>query len=808
MRCWYLSFIGLMCSVAAMAQTAVTGVVCDKATKQGVAYATVALQRDKAVTAAVAADAKGHFSLAAAAGDYTLEVTAVGYAPYSRRITLADKPMQLDTIYIREGVAVEAVTLAVQKPIVTVDAEKVAYSVEDDPESQSATLEEVIRKVPQLTIDAEGNVQMNGQSNFKILVNGRSSSAMSSNFKEVIRSMPASTIKKIEVITNPSMKYDAEGTGGVLNIITTKSRFEGYNGSVTASATNYTNRNWRSSNSANVTLQKGKFSMAAALYYTQLWGLNDSMGGGDMTLQSMVPGTGYDTSLHTSDYGADMLSLYGNLNASYQIDSLNLITAELSGYGGGNKIEQRDAFDYLLSGESVERYNNLTGSRTTWRGVAAALSYERKLRGEGHTLVISDNFSYDPSTEAYDERLDYLVGTPSLNNRTFNGRESNIDNVFQADYTNPISKQHSIEAGLKHTFSQSRLSEGSSFDGIAAPDGSTLLQRNIAAVYAGYTYSMKMLWLRLGGRLEGAWYNTTEQLGSTTERYASRLINAVPYLSLTYMPKMGHTLSLAYSERLARPSINSMSPYVHEVLNTRTYGNPHLSTGVSHTVTLKYAFMSNKWSLAIGATALLSNNQVASYTFLDDEGFINSTYQNYGRTRFYSGDASLTYRPSPKFSLSASIKAGWGHLWLPNAGIDTRGWGITQSLNMNIALWKGARLTLSEHLMRPEPRLGMLFDGVIVNYSARLGQMLCKERLELSLLVNHPHAATYAFRLTNVTPTYIQEAIHRQHARQIRLSITYRFGKQGIAVRTTKRKQHDLSDSVGEKNNSSTGGVM
>ena len=111
---------------------------------------------------------------------------------------------------------IDQVTVTIQKPLVTADAEKTTYSVEDDPQAASSTLEEILRKVPQLTIDAEGNVKLNGQSDFKVLVNGRSS-AMFKNFKDVIRSMPASQIKKIEVITEPSMKYDAEGAGGIIN---------------------------------------------------------------------------------------------------------------------------------------------------------------------------------------------------------------------------------------------------------------------------------------------------------------------------------------------------------------------------------------------------------------------------------------------------------------------------------------------------------------------------------------------------------------------------------------------------------------
>ncbi len=228
-RLWLLLFC-LSSIVVANAETLVCGKVKDAVKGSGVAYATISANRDGAVVAAVAADATGNFSLQIKEeGDYVVEISSVGYQTLLREISAVGKLIDLGEMALAEGVEVDAVAVTVQKPIVIADAEKLSYSVEDDPEAQSSTLEEIIRKVPQLTIDADGKVLMNGQSDYKILVNGRAAGAMGRNFNDIIKSMPASSIKRIEVITNPSMKYDAEGAGGVLNIITSKARFDGYN---------------------------------------------------------------------------------------------------------------------------------------------------------------------------------------------------------------------------------------------------------------------------------------------------------------------------------------------------------------------------------------------------------------------------------------------------------------------------------------------------------------------------------------------------------------------------------------------------
>jgi len=115
---------------------------------------------------------------------------------------------------------------------VKMEVDKIIYSMESDPEAQTNNALEMLRKVPLITVDAEENITMNGQSNFKVLLNGKSSSMMSANLREVLKSMPANTIKDIEVITNPSSKYDAEGVGGIINIITLRKTINGYNGSI------------------------------------------------------------------------------------------------------------------------------------------------------------------------------------------------------------------------------------------------------------------------------------------------------------------------------------------------------------------------------------------------------------------------------------------------------------------------------------------------------------------------------------------------------------------------------------------------
>lgn len=807
----------LACGISANAQTMVRGTVKDAAKGEAVGYATVAAMRDSLVVAAVASTADGVFDLRIKeSGECKVEITAVGYSPFVTSIVADGKVHDLGEVALTEGVEVDAVVLTVQKPIVTADAEKLTYSVEDDPEAQSSTLEEIIRKVPQLTIDAEGKVLMNGQSDYKILVNGHQSSSMSRNFADIIKSMPASSIKRIEVITNPSMKYDAEGVGGVLNIITTKARFDGYSGSVNVAARNMFNRNWDTNNSANFTLQTGKFALSAGLYYSQAWADRDDMGRYDAHVENLTPDGGYKFLKGKGGYGYNYHSVYGNIQASYQIDSLNLVTAEVSAWEGRNRNRQHTDFGYFDSMDSwLYGYDSPETNLYAWLGVDAALNYEHTFRREGHTLTISDNVSVSPPV--VESGIKTILPTEGVTevarqNIGWSERESSVDNVVQVDYRNPITKRHTIEAGAKHFYNYNRLRKMNTFeyaDG-AAPyetNGITRLTRNILGVYFGYAYSVEKFSARAGGRLEGAWYGLNSEEDGKPEKYKSSLINFVPYVSLTYLPKQGHTLAFSYTERLSRPGVYAMSPFVTEDLNSRDYGNPNLKTGVTHNMSLKYSFSDNKWSATVGALMMLSNNLVSNYTFLDGDGMFNSTYGNHGRMRMYGGESSMSFRPSGKFNLSLSVKAGWGRYTLPSQGIETAGWGVSQNFNMTIALWKGAKLSLSEYLVLPEPRMGQRGDRLIVGTSARLGQKLLKEKMEISVVVNNPHEKYSRYVQLQETPTYIQRNTFDNWSRSIRLSISYRFGKQGLYVKSTNKKVDDASDEVSGGSKGNAGGM-
>ena len=790
--------LGLVCLLSLLFGVASAGVVVSGVVKESkgsaVGYATVAAEQSGSVIVALAAGADGRFELSLKDdGDYTVEISAVGYQSVTRKVSAVGKPIDLGEIILTEGVAVDAVAVTIQKPIVIADAEKLSYSVEDDPEAQSSTLEEIIRKIPQLTIDAEGKVLMNGQSDYKILVNGRAAGAMGRNFNDIIKSMPASSIKKIEVITNPSMKYDAEGAGGVLNIITSKTKFDGYNGSVSLTGSNYFDRNYNGQFSGNFALQKEKFSLSAGLYMGANNQYNDPAGYQQTDMQVLNTLSPYSRISQTGEYGWGGKNLYANISMGYQIDTLNLITLETSYWVGSWKNKYYSETKYLDGDNNIlNSHVGNTDSKNGWQGVDFLAAYEHTFKDkQEHTLTVSEYFSIAPPSEVTsNEGVIYPDGSTTDFN-TLN-IASSFENVLQADYNNKWGK-HALEAGLKHSFDRSSLVQsGTNTDFTTTTD----LDKHIAALYAGYALNLKSLTARAGARLEGAWYNS-ESVSNKRESYKSALVNVVPYLSLSYKVKEGHNLSLSYSERLSRPGISTLSPYVTRTATSISYGNPDLKTGVSHTLRMKYAWMNNKWTVSPEFLTMFSNNRVANYAFVDDNGLINQTYLNHGRTRAYALQTSLSYRPSQKLQLATDIRVGYFEDGIPSENIAVKGWAFSESVNATIALWKGARLTISEYCAKMQPQNSAVSKSWYFTTSARLGQKLLKDKLELSVSVQNPHSRTIRHLTESTTPTYLMNQSWKSVNRSIRLSLSYRFGKHGVAVKRTKRKTDSTTEEIG-----------
>ncbi|MBR2114727.1 MAG: TonB-dependent receptor, partial [Prevotella sp.] len=316
----------------------------------------------------------------------------------ARAQTKADS-LRADSIY--KSMELQGVEVVKQKSLVKSDIDKITYDIENDPDSKSNTVIEMLRKVPMVTVDGEDNIQVNGSSSFKVYVNNKPNQMMSNNPKEVLKSMPATSIKKIEVITNPGPKYDAEGVGGILNIITYGQRIEGYTATFSG---NVSNRS--AGGSTYATVKSGKLMMSGRYSYNYYYSPRSYSGSSRKTIGNITDSSS-DLENESTSKGHGH-SQFGSFEASYEIDTLRLLTASFDLYGGGNKNngDGTTLATSPLTQTPLYRYTTDRHSNSNYGYIDGGIDYQRSFSVPERLLTFSYKIEYEPDKS--ESKTDYL----------------------------------------------------------------------------------------------------------------------------------------------------------------------------------------------------------------------------------------------------------------------------------------------------------------------------------------------------------------------------------------------------------------
>lgn len=485
-------------TITVHAQFAVKGTLVDSLTHESEPYATIRITLDKSPEKPVrmnVTDDKGKFQeKLPQTGKYTLQITSVGKRTVIRHFTITDskRVADLGTLYTGDDTQMlKGVEVVAQKPLVKAEIDKISYSIEDDPDSKTNTTLEMLRKVPLVSVDGEDNIQVNGSSNFKVHVNGKPNTLMSNNPKEVLRSLPANSVKSIEVITEPGAKYDAEGIGGILNIITTDAKMQGYNVTLGANA-----NNMGVSGYAYGTVQVGKFTLTGNYSYNhqdQPRSLSES-GREDFTSTDYRHLLTQGSSKSTGDFQ------FGNIEGSYEIDSLNLITFSANVFGG--KFDTHgDSRTVMSDNDWKERYSYLTlnQSNSQFGNIGLNADYQHSFKKKGEYLTLSYKFNNSPNGNDADTYYDEVKDVPfNLLHQYYDNDAHTAEHTAQIDYVNPLNDMHYIDAGMKYIFRENYSDsqyflENTEGEMEASQDLSSKYQQgqHILAAYADYQLKWK-----------------------------------------------------------------------------------------------------------------------------------------------------------------------------------------------------------------------------------------------------------------------------------------------------------------------------
>lgn len=781
----------------------VSGVVVDSLSAEPVVYATVLVYGAGGggePVRSVLTDDDGRFDTGLPGeGGYRLTVSMLGKVTAVRDFTARGRT-DLGTLCLADDVEIlDEVAVTAKKPLVRVEAGKIAYSVEDDPQAASSTASEMLRKVPMLSVDGDGNVSLAGSKNFKVYVNGRPNTMMSNNAKEVLKSMPASTIKKVEVITHPGAKYDAEGVGGIINIVTTGAALEGYNVSLAGA---YTNNNGYQAHGFG-TVKVGRLSLAANYGYARYNAWPVSL---RSELDYLSPSPVAKATVTSDNTNVEAKAQFATLEASFEIDSLNLLSLTGNYYDVRQDVFMdawSDARD--VAGGKLYGYGLGTATKSHYGTANLSLDYQHlSPRREGETFVFSfrmdntpidaDNMTRVFATENY---------TPYEQWQTSDGRS--LENTFQADYTLPLDTMHTLNVGAKYIY---RINDSHNTDyrrrtsgdewaetGLMG-SGDNLHRQHVLGIYGEYGLKYKQFGLRLGLRYE----YTRQSVAFDDFRdkdFGASFSDVVPSLLLSYTVGGKHSLSLGYDMRISRPGISYLNPFRNSGQTPLyvEYGNPDLDTERYNVVTLNYSYFAQDITVGAELRYTQTGNGITHYSFVDGGGVVNSTYANIGISHI----PHLTFFGNWNIGGSTRINcnAGFGYERMrtnDRAAADgitrwsNKGWAFHAMAGVEQNLPWRLTLTVNAGANREGISLYSMARPVYYWYGLSLQRKFLKDD-RLTLQVS---ASTFApkydeYRYSSRATDCISTNIQRMRMMQYAVSLSYTFGELKAKVKKTSK---------------------
>ena len=683
----------------------------------------------------------------------------------------------------------EAATVTARRELVSTDADKLTYHVAADPQAAGSNLIDILRRVPMLSVNGEEEVLLNGSKDYKVLVNGRSTGMLARNFDQLVKSVPASSIQEIQVITNPPVKYDAEGIGGIINIVLAKRLKSGYSGSLGTQAGTLGSV----SGNAYLSAQLGKLTLSAnasGMHFPNptYYGVTD--------IENFTSESRRYQNLSFSD---DVLYSLGafSLEASYEPDSLNLVT--LSGWT--NLQRSLETFDIVETFRDAARNKTLElrepTRRNSWdRSFSGELAYQHTFRGDGGVLTLSYALDGTPNRADND-----IVAVPVLNGADYHRHSANVastlQQVGQLDYFATLRKKHQVEAGAKYTLRSHVADSQDELWDFAAQrwnvDNSNVndldYRQHIFAAYASYGYKFAKLTLKAGARLEYTLNRGLSKSASGNLTFDNENCNLVPYFNAAWQIGGGNSLTLSYTRRLGRPGIYYLNPYVvEESPFSRMHGNPDLRTVVSDALTLTYRTGGETWDLMARTYGSYSANGIEYLSEVGPDAVKVSTYENAVQRKHADVLLDFSWAPSDRVDLQLSGEIGYDGYSAPSLGQRNEGLSWSFDLSADAGLWQGATAFCSGGASGGEITLQRTYRGVEYYDVVGLRQAFLQSRLVLTLSVVMPFQTHYMNGERDTrTATFYQHNSAWYNPSQLRLGLTWRFGKTDISLKRARK---------------------
>jgi len=784
----------------------ITGVIVDAQTNETIPFASAMLlnKKTKATVKVVQSDVNGAFALTnIPAGVYTFKASYVGFQTMVRdSVTISDaiKEVNFGSIKMKtsKGNILNEVTITAPKTTMQLGIDKKVFSVDQSLVSEGGSASDLLQNVPSVQTDMEGNVSLRGSSGVRVLIDGKPSLIAGGNVAQILQSIPASSIESVELITNPSAKYDAEGQSGIINIVLKKNKKLGLNGSLALTAGNRDNYNANTS----LSFQNSKVN----LYGNYSYRYGNRIGGGFNNIQYKNATTG----LAFANQNNESVDLNKGHNLKAGLDYYLAEKSVLSFSTGlnlrnGDENELLNINQLYANNNPFALSNRRNNEEQNGKSYDLNLDFSQKFKNPKEEITANVSFSQgtNDSYQIYNTTI-YNTNGANTNNLDIQrtDRDSYNENFnIQVDYSKPVGKLGKIEAGYR---SQIRNSESSTFaDQLSPVNGSFnfnyLLSNDfnskdqVHAAYFNYQNQLNNFGYQVGLRAEDATldtkmgaYDINTNIGYTPGKVAYTRI--YPSVFLTQKFKGEQQVQLSYSRRVNRPRGWDTNPFldVSDPLNYRQ-GNPNLQPEDVHAFELSYSKFWKKFSLISSAYMRRTNDVIQRIrTEPDANGITITTPQNLTRNIASGLELIGRFDLFKKWNFTANVNLYQSKIvGAPTSDfVDNAGFSYNANLTNNFILPYGITLQVkgdyrSREIMAQGIRKAMYGVDAGAKYDI-------SKKASLSLNIRDVFF-TRKWQMTTEGSTSVIDFSRYMQGTQGNLTLSYRFGKTDFNFKKSKK---------------------
>ena len=774
----------------------IVGLVVDKPTKNPVEFSNIELLKasDSSVVKGTVTDSRGKFLLEQIKpGEYLLRCGFIGYDRAYLHVTVAAKPrVNIGIIEISQSTkTISDVTVTATRSLLNTSIDRKSYDVTKDIMAQSGTASDVLKNIPSVEVDLDGQVSLRGSSDVMILINGRPSALMGkARVAEVLQQLPANSIERIEVITNPSARYKPDGTSGIINIVMKKNTKGGWNGSVTANTGNKDRHNV----SAMLNYKPGKLNIFGNYGIRQDSRTRIS----DINRQYLDPVTLNTSSFYTehSESLARPLTHLATLGMSYEPNKYN--SFGISGNYSNRDQTRNDVSNKLFFDKNhVQKAANdrLRYDPEYQKENEATAFWEHNFPGEDHTLRIELNVSTSKEQEDnhYQNAYRVPVVTSSYDNTLI--RQSDNQQQVTVDYNHTLTEDSKLELGYSGQFNQQDFNfYGEYYDPVTAKFVKDIIKTNqflfnqtVHGLYGTYQKSYEKFSYSIGLRLEESIIRGRQVTKDTL--ISNDYMKLYPTIHLAYQLNKGQ-LQLNYSRRVHRPEGDDINPFpeYQDPYSIRA-GNPKLLPEIIHSVEFGYKYQDKVFSFVPSLYYRYKQNGFTQVTVPINDTVLLTTQQNLSNDQSAGLELIFSIKGGKWFSSNFSTNFFYNQINASNLGYFDKKTILSFSTNFNstfvITPKTMAQISTNYRSARLTPQ-GKNYPSFVFNMGVR--QDLFKKKVSVLLAVSDLFRTQREKSELN-SGYLIQERTGRRDAQIFYIGASYRFGK--VIKKTEEKIQFD-----------------